>query len=67
MLAYWALLVHLGRPLVSQTDYSQDREGDFYGSILNHITVGRHVRGAPMQLPCFLLGDASGPMSGLIS
>ena len=46
VLAFWAILAHLGRPLVSQTDYDHEREGEFYGSILNHITVGRHSRGA---------------------
>jgi hypothetical protein len=46
VLAFWAMLAHLGRPLVSQTDYDHEREGEFYGSILNHITVGRHSKGA---------------------
>ncbi len=46
VLAFWAILAHLGRPLVSQTDYDREREGVFYGSILNHITVGRHSKGA---------------------
>ena len=51
VLAYWGVALHLGRPLVSQTDhdYEGSISGGTYGSILNHITVGRHARRA---IPC---------------
>ncbi len=45
VLAYWALALHLGRPLVSQTDIDFAGDKSTYGSLLNHITVGRHERG----------------------
>jgi len=55
VLAYWAIALHLGRPLVSQTDhdYEGSNGGGTYGSILNHITVGRHARRAPPK-PSFV-------------
>ncbi|EIE24910.1 Clavaminate synthase-like protein [Coccomyxa subellipsoidea C-169] len=48
VLAYWGVALHLGRPLVSQTDhdYEGSANGGTYGSVLNHITVGRHARPA---------------------
>eukprot|EP00891_Asterochloris_glomerata_P005068 jgi/Astpho2/5068/Aster-x0233 len=39
VLAFWSFALHLGRPLVSQTDYKED--GTVYGSVLNHVTKGR--------------------------
>ncbi len=52
VLAYWAIALHLGRPLVSQTDHEFEgfTDNGVYGSILNHITVGRHARRAPRLL-----------------
>lgn len=41
VLAFWGLGLVLGRPLVSQTDYKED--GATFGSLLNHVTVGRHT------------------------
>jgi hypothetical protein len=43
VLAFWALGLHLGRPLISQTDYKAD--GTVFGSVLNHVTDGRFVKG----------------------
>lgn len=53
VLAYWGVALHLGRPLVSQTDhdYEGSVSGGTYGSILNHITVGRHARRAIPRAP----------------
>ncbi|DBB18065.1 hypothetical protein WJX82_011687 [Trebouxia sp. C0006] len=42
VLAFWALGLHLGRPLISQTDYKAD--GTVFGSVLNHVTDGRFVK-----------------------
>ncbi|KAL3155553.1 hypothetical protein ABBQ38_011107 [Trebouxia sp. C0009 RCD-2024] len=39
VLAFWGMGLHLGRPLVSQTDYQVD--GTIFGSVLNHVTDGR--------------------------
>lgn len=44
VLAYWGLALHLGRPLVSQTDSKPD--GSVFGSLLNHVTEGRFMKGA---------------------
>ena len=43
VLAFWGVGLTLGRPQVSQTDYSED--GSLWGSVLNHVTVGRFVAG----------------------
>ena len=43
VLAFWGVGLHLGRPLVSQTDYKED--GTFFGSVLNHVTDGRWTNG----------------------
>ncbi|KAK9812337.1 hypothetical protein WJX73_003313 [Symbiochloris irregularis] len=40
VLAFWGLGIVLGRPLVSQTDYNE--KGETFGSLLNHVSVGRH-------------------------
>ena len=47
VLAFWALGLHLGRPLISQTDYKAD--GTVFGSVLNHVTDGRFVKGQESQ------------------
>ncbi len=47
VLAFWALGLHLGRPLISQTDYKAD--GTVFGSVLNHVTDGRFVKGQEPQ------------------
>ena len=47
MLAYWGVALTLGRPLVSQTDFDYVNQTGVYGSLLNHISVGRHEIGAP--------------------
>lgn len=44
VLAYWALALALGRPLVSQTDFDYARGEGIYGSLLNHITSGRYAK-----------------------
>ena len=49
VLAFWGLGLALGSPLVSQTDYNA--EGDLFGSLLCHVTVGRHTHGAPQLCP----------------
>ncbi|KAK9816577.1 hypothetical protein WJX72_002145 [[Myrmecia] bisecta] len=41
VLAYWGLALTVGRPQVSQTDF--DSNGKRFGSLLNHVTVGRHT------------------------
>ena len=46
VLAYWGVALTLGRPLVSQTDYDYKDGTGVYGSLLNHITVGRHEKRA---------------------
>ena len=43
MLAFWAIALVLGRVQVSQTDYTED--GTTFGSVLNHVTVGRKTAG----------------------
>ena len=43
VLAFWGLGIHLGRPLISQTDYKED--GSLFGSVLNHVTEGRWTVG----------------------
>ena len=43
VLAFWGLGMHLGRPLISQTDYLED--GTIFGSVLNHVTDGRWTNG----------------------
>lgn len=43
VLAFWGVGVHLGRPLISQTDYKED--GTLFGSVLNHVTEGRWTAG----------------------
>ncbi len=43
VLAFWGLGLHLGRPLISQTDYLED--GTIFGSVLNHVTDGRWTNG----------------------
>lgn len=43
VLAFWGMGLHLGRPLVSQTDYQVD--GTIFGSVLNHVTDGRWATG----------------------
>ena len=43
VLAFWALALVLGRVQVSQTDYTE--EGITFGSVLNHVTVGRKTHG----------------------
>ena len=44
VLAYWALALALGRPLVSQTDFDYAKGEGTYGSLLNHITSGRYAK-----------------------
>ena len=43
VLAFWGVGIHLGRPLISQTDYKED--GTLFGSVLNHVTEGRWTTG----------------------
>lgn len=43
VVAYWGLALVLGRVQISQTDKKSD--GTVFGSILNHVTVGRFARG----------------------
>lgn len=43
VLAFWAIALVLGRVQVSQTDYTED--GTTFGSVLNHVTVGRKTAG----------------------
>ena len=43
VLAYWGLALVMGSPLVSQTD--RDSQGNLFGGLLNHITVGRYTHG----------------------
>lgn len=43
VLAFWGVGIHLGRPLVSQTDYKED--GSLFGSVLNHVSEGRWTAG----------------------
>ncbi|KAK9863979.1 hypothetical protein WJX84_007599 [Apatococcus fuscideae] len=47
VLAFWGVALVLGRVQVSQTDYTED--GTTFGSVLNHVTVGRktHVKVNP--------------------
>ena len=55
VLAFWAVALALGRVQVSQTDYTED--GTTFGSVLNHVTVGRKTHGeasAPCQTQCLL-------------
>lgn len=47
VLAFWALGLHLGRPLISQTDCKAD--GTVFGAVLNHVTDGRFVKGQQSQ------------------
>jgi hypothetical protein len=51
VLAYWGVALMLGRPLVSQTDFDYVKHSGVYGSLLNHITVGRHEKRAQWRLP----------------
>lgn len=48
VLAFWGVGLHLGRPLVSQTDYQAD--GTIFGSVLNHVTDGRWATGTSMHI-----------------
>jgi hypothetical protein len=52
VVAFWGLALVLGRVQVSQTDKKSD--GTIFGSILNHVTVGRFTDGecSLAQLPC---------------
>lgn len=43
VVAFWGLALVLGRVLISQTDKKSD--GTVFGSIFNHITIGRHANG----------------------
>ena len=43
VLAFWGVGIHLGRPLISQTDYKED--GSVFGSVLNHVSEGRWTAG----------------------
>ena len=43
VLAFWGLGLVLGTPQVSQTDH--DGSGQIFGSLLNHVTVGRNTHG----------------------
>ena len=43
VVAFWGLALILGRVQISQTDLKSD--GTVFGSILNHVTVGRHADG----------------------
>jgi hypothetical protein len=43
VVAFWGLALVLGRVLISQTDKKSD--GTVFGSILNHVTVGRFANG----------------------
>jgi len=54
VLAFWALGLHLGRPLISQTDYKAD--GTVFGSVLNHVTDGRFVKGQQFHYLLRLFG-----------
>jgi hypothetical protein len=51
VLAYWALALALGRPLVSQTDFDYAAGEGIYGSLLNHITSGRYAKGMSQPAP----------------
>ena len=44
VLAFWGVALALGRIQVSQTDYTE--RGTTFGSVLNHVTVGRKTHGA---------------------
>ena len=57
MLAWYGLGLVLGRPLVSQNDHAAD--GSMFGSLLNHITVGRFTAGEPAPRSCFRLQSCS--------
>ena len=48
VIAFWAVGLHLGRPLISQTDYKAD--GSVFGSVLNHVTDGRWLKGNALLL-----------------
>lgn len=61
MLAFWALWLHLGRPLISQTDYKAD--GTVIGSVLNHVTDGRFVKGQQYLMQVFGYCACLSPMS----
>lgn len=43
VVAYWGIGLVLGRIQISQTDRKSD--GTVFGSILNHVTVGRFAKG----------------------
>jgi hypothetical protein len=43
VVAFWGLALILGRVQISQTDKKSD--GTVFGSILNHVTVGRFADG----------------------
>lgn len=43
VVAFWGLALVLGRVQISQTDKKSD--GTVFGSIFNHVTVGRHANG----------------------
>jgi hypothetical protein len=43
VVSFWGLALVLGRVQISQTD--QRGDGSVFGSILNHVTVGRHTDG----------------------
>lgn len=47
VLAFWAIALVLGRVQVSQTDYTED--GTTFGSVLNHVTVGRKTAGTVIK------------------
>lgn len=48
VVAFWGLALVLGRVLISQTDKKSD--GTVFGSILNHVTVGRFANGASLAV-----------------
>ena len=48
VLAFWGVGIHLGRPLVSQTDYKED--GTLFGSVLNHVSEGRWTAGQLLSI-----------------
>ena len=50
VLAFWGLALILGRVQISQTDYTED--GTTFGSVLNHVSVGRKTHGRRPLLSC---------------
>jgi hypothetical protein len=55
VVAFWGLALVLGRVQINQTDKKSD--GTVFGSILNHVTVGRFADGEDRVVDCAAVAE----------